>query len=395
MAWGEVKVNEQRERFIAAYESAEFSLAELCRQYEITRRTGYKWIHRYETFGLEGLKELSRNPTNHPNTTPEPVVQKILQIKSKWPHWGARKILGKLKELHPENQWPSDTTMHNILEREGLVIPRKIRRRVSAQTAPLTECQNCNEVWCVDFKGWFLTGDGNKCEPLTITDNFSRFLLHCADLPRNNTEYVWVHFNRLFREYGLPLFIRSDNGSPFGSTGIGRLCGLAIKLIKCGVIPEWISPGKPQENGRHERMHRTLKHETANPPAETLELQKKRLADFQEYFNYERPHQSIGQKTPGSIYQKSPRSWQGKLSSPEYGKEYAIRKVHPSGQFHWKYGTIYIGKLLQNEPIGLREIDNERHEVRYGPILLGYIDHKNVFSRPRQTSRQRKIEKLS
>lgn len=181
MTWKEVKVNEQRTRFIAAYESEEFSLAELCRQYEITRRTGYKWIHRYEAFGLEGLKELSRNPANHPNTTPEPIIQKILQLKSRRPHWGARKIHGKLKELHPGEEWPSDTTMHNILEREGFVIPRKTRRRVPGQTVPLTDCQDCNEVWCVDFKGWFLTGDGNKCEPLTVTDNYRRFYCIAQD----------------------------------------------------------------------------------------------------------------------------------------------------------------------------------------------------------------------
>ncbi len=394
MPWSEIKVETQRQKFIEAYLAKDFSLTELCRQFEISRPTGYKWVERFKQFGKEGLIELSKAPLSHPNATSIWVTDKILELRSQKPHWGARKIRGYLTLEYPEERWPSDTTVHNILERQGCVIPRRARRRVSPQVGSLTDSQGCNEVWCVDFKGWFLTEDGQKCEPLTMTDNYSRYLLHSAMLPRNNTEHVWDHFDYAFREYGLPLFMRSDNGAPFGSTGVGRLCKLAIKLIKAGVTPEWISPGKPQENGRHERMHRTLKSEVANPPAKTIELQRKRLEEFQEYYNHERPHQSLGQKTPGSVYVRSPREWYGKLKSPDYDEEWEAHKVASCGKISMKGKGIYIGRVLKGEYVGLRE-NSSGYEVSYGPVYIGQINQEGVFERPRAASRRTKKQEAS
>jgi len=388
MAWGAVNVKDEKSKFINSYLSRKHTISDLCKHYRISRPTAYKWIERYNHYGIEGLEELSRVPHSSPNETHRSLVQKIVKVRDEY-GWGADKILAYLQKYEPKENWPSVTTVHNILEREGLVVPRRLRKRVSPQTRPLTETNQCNEVWCTDFKGDFITGDGIKCAPLTLTDNYSRFLIQCTVLPANNTEYVWQYFDKAFREYGKPIYMRSDNGAPFGSTGVGRLCRLAIKLIKAGVIPEWISPGKPQENGRHERMHRTLKSEVASPPAATLRLQKKRLLDFQDYYNSIRPHEALGQRTPSECYVKSNREWNGIFNSPEYECDYKVCKVGTCGKiwFRGRKDPAYIGRVLKNEPVGLLEIDDDEWEVHYGPIFLGIINRKNVLQRPKRSSR--------
>ena len=244
-----------------------------------------------------------------------------------------------------------------------------------ARTAPLAHCQMSNDVWCADFKGWFLTGDGNKCDPFTLTDGASRYLLRCLKLESNTVEHVWAVLDIAFREYGLPLFLRNDNGPPFGSTGAGRLTRLSVNLIKAGVTPEWIDPGKPQQNGRHERMHGTLKNETANPPQLTLEEQSMQFKEFRNYYNHVRPHEAIGQKTPGSIYQPSPRVWNGVLKAPEYPKEFILRKVRIAGQISMKPHApdIYISTALAHEYIGLKQLEELIYEAYYGSIYLGKI----------------------
>lgn len=383
MAWNEVKVEQQRLQFINDLKSGQYNITDLCRMYDISRPTAYKWITRYEKFGLNGLNDQSRARKTQTQRISLEIEEQILEVRYKRPRWGPLKIEAYLKKKNSTLEWPSKTCIHNILDRNGLIVPRKVRRRVSPQTTTLKSINGLNDVWCADFKGWFLTGDGAKCEPFTLTDGYSRYLLRCNILPRNNTEHVWAIFDSAFREYGLPLYMRSDNGSPFGSTGVGRLCKLAIKLIKAEVLPEWISPGKPQENGRHERMHRTLKAEVASPPAKNLKEQRKSLADFQNYYNFERPHQSLNQETPGSVYQKSTRSWSGRLKSPEYTKEFKVCKVHSCGKISFHDKNIYIGRVLTGEPIGIKAIDDDLWEVYFGPILLGEIDYKYEFRRPK------------
>jgi putative transposase len=389
MAWGKVDVLEQKKKLIEMYLSDQYSITDLSRYFQISRPTAYKWINSFLEYGVDGLEELSRAPYHHPNQTPRNYVEQILEVRNRFPRWGSEKILAHLKRQFPLKAWPSDTTIHNILEREGFVTPRHVRRRVSPVTTSLTNATDCNHVWCIDFKGWCLTDDGLKFEPLTLTDNHSRYLIHCTSLPSNNTKYVWYHLDHVFREYGRPLFLRSDNGAPFGSTGVGRLCKLAINLIKAGVTPEWITPGKPQENGRHERMHRTLKAEIASPPANTLLLQQERLRKFQYEYNNLRPHQALGQVPPAMIYQKSPREWDGILREPEYHNDYRVCKVHPCGKIYLKGDSIYIGRVLEKEHVGIKEIEEGLKEVYYGPILIGFIDRKNDFVRPSNPSKRK------
>lgn len=376
MAWRKTKVEDQRKKIVDACIEGKHTVADLCRMYEISRKSAYKWLERYKSEGEEGLKDRSRAPHRQSLKTDHQIIEEILKVRLTFPSWGPKKILAYLEKHQSDISWPSTTTIGNLLDVNGLVIPRKLRKRVPARTAPLAHCQMSNDVWCADFKGWFLTGDGNKCDPFTLTDGASRYLLRCLKLENNTIEHVWAVLDIAFREYGLPLFLRNDNGPPFGSIGAGRLTRLSVNLIKAGVTPEWIDPGKPQQNGRHERMHGTLKNETANPPQLTLEEQAMQFKEFRNYYNHVRPHEAIGQKTPGSIYQPSPRMWNGVLKAPEYSNEYILRKVRPAGQISMKpYASeIYISTALVHEYIGLKQIEELIYEAHYGPIYLGRIN---------------------
>lgn len=390
MAWRMSSVEDQRKAFIAICLEGKHTMADICRMYNISRQTGYKWLNRKIDGDEDCLKDRSRTPLSQPNKTEQELVDDILAVRHCFPKWGPRKVFAWLKRTRPEVAWPSTTTIGLLFNKNGLTVSRNIRRRVPGKTAPLAHCQQPNDVWCVDFKGWFLTLDGSKCEPFTLTDGASRFLLRCLRLNRNDTNHVWGAMDSAFREFGLPYYMRSDNGPPFASCGVGRFSELSIRLIKAGVTPEWIDPGKPQQNGRHERMHQTLKSETAMPPEETLEMQAEKHQNFQEYYNFIRPHEALGQETPGSVYVASEREWDGVLRSPEYGREYTVRGVRQNGSIRWKGEEIYIGKTLSGEPIGLKEIEDGRHEVRYGPIILGAIDMNHGFMIPPGNKRKRR-----
>lgn len=257
-------------------------------------------------------------------------------------------------------------------------------------TAPLGNLTASNDTWAVDLKGWFLTGDGHRCEPLTITDAVSRYLIRCTHLNQHTVEYVWPVFDEAFREYGLPNRVRSDNGPPFGSTGVGRLTRLSVNLIKAGVIPEWINPGHPEENGRHERFHLTLKQDVANPPKDTLALQIQSMSQFQNEYNFERPHEALNMKTPGSCYQASPRSWDGILRPPEYNtKEVDVRKVCQSGCIWLRQQEHYIGQTLTGEYVALKTNEDDELELYYGPVYLGKLYDKGLEKPKIKTRRQR------
>jgi putative transposase len=284
--------------------------------------------------------------------------------------------------------WPSLSTFNNILELKGLIVPRKYRKRLPIKTAPLAHCEQPNDVWCADFKGWFETGNGEKCEPFTLTDGSTRFLLRCLHLHANDTNHVWTILDHAFREYGLPKYLRTDNGPPFATVGAGRLSSLSVKLIKAGVLPDWIAPGKPQQNGRHERMHLTLKTEVTNPPQFSLKEQAMKLEEFREYYNFTRPHEALGQKPPGTVYSPSERKWAGRLISPEYEAGIKIGKVKSCGKLSFEGEEIYIARSLACEPIGLKEMEEKTYEVYYGSIFLGIIDRQKEFHIPRE-KRQR------
>jgi transposase InsO family protein len=392
MAWRVAKVEEHRKEFIEKVQAGG-RVATLCNEYQISRKTGYKWINRYSELGDEGLKDKSRCPHSQPGKTDDGLVQKILEIKHRYPSWGPKKVLALLEAHHPEEDWPSDTTVGNILQKNGLVMPRKYRKRIPAKTDPLAHCNAPNDVWSVDFKGWCMTRDQKKCEPLTVIDAYARFILYCAKLHSGKEQDVWKVCEQLFYENGLPKHLRHDNGPPFATTGAGRLSALSVKLIKVGVIPEWIDPGKPYQNGRHERMHRTLNEEGMFPLELTLDEQQMKFMDFIRYYNYERPHEALGQKIPGSVYVRSDRSWDGKLRSPEYGSCYLVKHVRDRGQMSWNGVDIYIGKTLRNEFVGLMEDEKGDWVVYYGPVFLGTIDHTGNFATPFETRRPKRAYK--
>jgi putative transposase len=386
MTWRIMKVDEQRSLFIKSYLEKRFDLSDLCRQFGISRPCAYKWIKRFKKEGWEGLKNRSTVPLNSPKATSTVLVKEILKIKYERPKWGPKKVWGHLINNRKDISWPSPTTVENILKKHGLVERRKLRKRLAKAVNPLVECNSSNDIWCIDFKGWWLTKEKQMCGPFTLMDAHSRFLLCCQQLNQNDTTHVWAIFERLFREFGLPLRVRSDNGPPFATLGAGRLSRLSINLIKAGVMPEWIEPGQPQQNGRHERMHLTLEKEGVDLDANFVS-QIKKLEEFANYYNFIRPHEALGQKTPNTVYQRSSRYWDGKLKSPEYSNEYKIGKVKSCGKMSWKNREIYIGRVFEGEPIGLK-LEDESLKAYYGLIFLGVIKENSLEIVRRQGRRK-------
>ena len=380
MPWQESSTLDAKIRFIADWERCELSFAALCREREVSRKTGYKLIGRYQAEGLEGLKERSRAPQHHPNAVPESIAAAVLAVRRLHPSWGAKKIRAWLELRRPEERWPAASTMSDLLDRHGLVVRRKWRRRVPPGASPLTACDAANEVWGADFKGWFRTGDGQRCDPFSLSDLHSRYVLRLQVMEGLDAQHVWPVFDAAFREFGLPRVVRSDNGPPFASVGAGGLSPLAVRLIKAGVLPERIEPGKPQQNGRHERLHRTLQEETADPPAASRRAQQRRFDRFHHVFNEERPHEALGQRTPASAYQPPLRAWSGRLRSPDYPDGTDIRQVRRRGEIKWLGHLIYITQTLAGEPIGLTPVADGLWAVHYGPVELGSIDAAGNFA---------------
>jgi len=388
MGWKETCAVEERMRFVVAVQRHETSFAEVCRQFGVSRRVGYKWLARFEEEGAAGLLARSRAPLHHPQSIAARIAERCLELRRAHPTWGPVKVRAYLERRSPTTDWPVASTIGALFDREGLTVKRKLRRRSPPSSAPFAHCEAANDVWCIDFKGWFLTGDGQRCEPLTLTDAHSRYLLRCQDLARTDADHVWPVLDAAFREFGLPRSLRSDNGSPFASRGAGGLSKLSVKLIKAGVTPERIAPGKPQQNGRHERMHLTLLQEVASPPARSLREQLKRLRSFQRLYNEERPHQALGHATPADRYQVSSRRFDGVLREPDYGDQ-EVRRVRSNGEIKLSGNMIYISDALVGEPIGLAE-DDHGWTVSYGPIVLGTIAHRG----DRLRKPQRKVCRL-
>jgi transposase InsO family protein len=375
MVWNETCAMQERMRFVDAVVNNEECFAAICRRFGVSRKTGYKWLERYEEEGIEGLKDRSRAPLHRRQAISAPIAEQCLAVRRTHRSWGPVKVKAWLEEHRPRLEWPAASTIGTLFDREGLTVKRRLRRRCAPSTAPFGQCAAVNDVWCIDFKGWFLTGDGNRCEPLTLSDAHSRYLLRCQAMPRTDTDHVWPVLDAAFREFGLPLRLRSDNGSPFASCGAGGLSQLSVKVIKAGVVPERIAPGKPQQNGRLERLHLTLLQDAAKPPARTLREQLERLRRFQRIYNEERPHESLGNDTPAKHYAASPRRFDGVLREPDYSADHAVRRVRHNGEIRWQGNTIYISAALVGEPIGLIENDGDGWSVSYGPISLGIIAH--------------------
>ena len=375
MGWKKTCAMDERMRFVMAVEGQQETFAAVCRRFGVSRKTGYKWLARYDEAGVEGLADRSRAPLHHPQAMSDEIAEHCLEVRRTHPTWGPVKVRAWLQRYEPATSWPAASAIGALFDREGLTVKRRVRRRCPPSSMPFGHCGAANDVWCMDFKGWFLTGDGTHCEPLTLSDAYSRYLLRCQVMPRTDTDHVWPVLEAAFREFGLPRRLRSDNGSPFASRGAGGLSKLAVKVIKAGVAPERIAPGKPQQNGRLERLHLTLLQDTAKPPARSLREQLERLRRFQQVYNEERPHQALGNDTPAEHYAVSPRRFDGVLREPNYEPEHTVRRVRHNGEIRWQGNTIYITEALIGEPIGLCENEAGDWTVSYGPIALGLIAH--------------------
>ncbi len=375
MPWKDHSVQEERFRFVEDWKSGDWDMAELCRYYGVSRVTGYKWVSRYEACGLEGLRNLPRAPHSHWNAIEGATEDLIVALRERHSHWGATKIRRIIEVKHPEVVLPAEITVGAVLKRHGLTVPVPHRRRATpTANAPLAHADRPNAVWCADFKGWFRTGDGTRIQPLTMSDAFSRYLFRCQGLLVADYASSKPVQQAAFREYGLPWRIRTDNGAPFGSNGESGLTQMAVWWIKLGIMPERITPGKPQENGRHERMHRTLKQETASPPAATRRAQQERFNLFRREYNEERPHEALELRTPSEVYEPSPRSYPERLREVEYPAGWEVRRVRQGGRLRWRGENVFVAHALENESVGLEQIDDDRWRVWFSFYEIGIMD---------------------
>ena len=373
MPWKETCPMDQRREFIKDYLRGLYSKKDLCMHYGISRPTGDKWIERFMSHGLEGLCEHSRRPRWHPGATAPEVAQRIVEMKLAHQSFGPKKVMDRLRCLEPGTPWPADSTAGDILKRNGLVRPRRKRRRVAPNPHALTACDAPAQSWSADFKGDFRLGNGRRCYPLTLTDNHSRFILQCRALSRMTTDAVKPWFEWVFREYGLPETLRTDNGPPFASLALGGLSQLSAWWVRLGIRPERIRPAKPSDNGRHERMHRSLKDAVIQPAAHTMAAQQRRFDGFVEEFNWQRSHEALGRLTPGSVHQVSPRPYPARLPAIAYDSGVTVRRVRHKGEFKWRGRSLYLSQVLAREPIALVACDNDCFEIRYSFHLLGYL----------------------
>jgi transposase InsO family protein len=383
MPWKASSVVDERMRFVLEQERGLHTMTELCEIYHIARETGYYWLRRYQQGGLEALEDHNRAPRQHPNQTPEEIEQAVLELRRAHMSWGPRKLKRVLEREEPERPWPAASTIGEMVAREGLVVPRKKRRRAPPYTQPFASADEPNRVWCADFKGWFRTGDGERIDPLTITDACSRYLLRCQQVEKADTERVRAIFESAFRECGLPRAIRTDNGAPFASRAVAGLSRLAVWWMKLGIVPERIAAGHPEQNGRHERMHRTLKQETASPPAANRRAQQRAFDRFRREYNEERPHEALALETPSAVYTRSARSYPARVPEPEYGSALRVRRVGPRGVFSWKHQHVFLSETLIGESIGLLPMDDRFYTVYFAAFPIARFDsHKRMMVPP-------------
>jgi transposase InsO family protein len=404
MPWKETRVSDERLRFVLACLEAQDSMAALCRRFGVSRRVGYKWVSRYKECGPAGLVERSRAPHTCPNQVEAEVERRILSVRADHPTWGPRKLLAAVarrcaRDGGEEIDLPAASTVGQMLKRAGLVVPRRGRRPDRGAWAPPapTDAPGAgaggpNRLWNADFKGWFRTGDGLCCNPLTVTDAHSRYLLWCQSLPRTDGRSARPAFEAAFRRFGLPDAIRTDNGSPFASTGLVGLSQLSAWWLRLGIRHVRIDPGHPEQNGSHERMHGTLKRETARPPAATLRAQQARFDAFVTEYNHDRPHEGLpGMATPASLYAPSPRAYPERLPAVEYGDEWQRRNVDGNGRFSWAGEDRFLSHALEGQAVGLRDLRvggdgaGRYFAIRFATLELGVFDaRRGRMLRPRE-----------
>ena len=378
MPWEETDAMQERGKFVLEYDSGLWSMTRLCERYGITRTTGYKWWNRFVEGGFSDLEDRSRAPVSCPHRTAKAVAAAIVALRRDHPHWGPVTLRYRLERIRPELELPATSTIGAILQRHGLVKSRPRRRRPRHPGKPYLVMEAPNDVWSADFKGEFKMRDSRYCFPLTVADGSSRYLLGCRG--RHSTSYEGARpvFETLFREYGLPQQILTDNGCPFSnSTALGGLSLLSVWWIRLGIHPVRIEPGCPAQNGRHERMHRTLKAEATRPPAGNLSAQQRAFNRFRCCFNTERPHHALEGKTPADLYVTSSRPYPSRLPVIEYPGHYEVRKVRCKGDMKWKGSRIFVSTVLRGESLGLEETDSGTWSVWFGPVELGRLDERD------------------
>jgi transposase InsO family protein len=372
MPWKESNTMDQRVQLIQDHQDGH-SISELAQFYEVSRKTVYKWLERHHAEGAAGLADRSRTPLHCPSRVSEEITAQIIAARQRW-KWGPRKLRVKLATAQPEVEWPAQSTIGDVLQRAGLTHTRKKRVRTPPYAQPFAAVEEANQTWCADFKGWFHTGDGTRCDPLTITDAHSRYLLRCHITPKTDGVHVEAVFDAAFREFGLPGVIHTDNGVPFASRAPGGLSRVSMRWVKLGIVPERSRPASPQDNGRHERMHSTLKQATLKPPQRTARQQQKAFDRFQQEYNQQRPHEALQDQTPASFYTPSCRPMPRRVPELEYDQEVLVRRVSQQGSLRMKGERIFLSEIFAYEWIGLRAVDERYFQVLYGPVLLGYLD---------------------
>jgi putative transposase len=378
MAWKETSPVFERMAFIVDFQKGDLGIAALCRKYNISSKTGYKWIARWKQCPDPGvLRDQSRCPDTSPNQTDEQTQRLILDVRREYPDLGPVKILVILAGRHPGLALPAPSTAGDILKRHGLVGARVPRRRGTPTPSPFAAHPDPNVTWAIDFKGWWRLGNGRICYPLTVTDLCSRYLVLIRCLPSQEHQPVQTWLEKAFREFGMPRFMRSDNGAPFGSTGIGGLSQLGVWLMRLGIEPERITPGRPEQNGSHERMHGTLerarKHWSLAP---NMKAQQRQMDQFREFFNQVRPHQALNQVCPQRLYRCSDRPYPERLPEQEHPAGADIRTVSNGGNFSWGGRRFFIGRVLDGNEVALvsHEDNDLEMEVWFMNLRLGVID---------------------
>lgn len=376
MSWQKTPIKYQKMRFISEWLDNEQSFTDLCERFQISRQCGYELVNRYKAEGDAAFEERSHARHNHPNKISSEITKIILSTKQRFPDWGPVAIKAWLESEYTNQNWPASSTIGDLFQKNGLVKRRRLRKRVPPFTQPLKHCNAPNEVWSADYKGQFKLTNDQYCFPLTITDNFSRYIFCCDAYDKITGIKTIKSFERVFYEYGMPDAIRTDNGYPFAGNSIGGLSRLSIWLVKLNILPERIEPGCPQQNPRHERMHKTLKIGIESNTRSSISAQQKWFDKFRQEFNEQRPHQALSLKRPREVHTVSRREYPNKLSEIVYPDNFLVRKVRTSGEIKYCGKRYYLTELLHGEPIGLEMIDEERAIVYFGMLRLGIIDSK-------------------
>ena len=377
MSWKVKDIMSQRVDFVLRLNQGE-RMSDLCREFGISRKTGYKFSHRYHQLGVGGLFDQSKRPMHSPKRTPPEIVEMVVAMRQRYPTWGPKKLHWKLEKEIEGVSIPAPSTIALILKHKDLVRPRKRKRRATPSPLPLSTSQAPNDIWSIDFKGHFRLGNQRYCYPLTICDHFSRYLLGCEALESTKRHGTVMVLEALFKSYGLPTTMRSDNGAPFASSGLLGLTQLGVYLMRLGIALERIEPGHPEQNGRHERMHLTLKQEATRPASANCLAQQERFDAFVEEYNQERPHEALGMIPPAEHYQASKRPYPQNIKPLEYPLHDIVQNIYADGSMYFPplKKRLYISTALVGQTIGLRELEKETWQVDFMQTNLGYIDLK-------------------